>query len=418
MKETIGRLYNSQKIKDAFEFIKNDDANTLSQTLELVKIPAFSNEEKERSLHFQQLMENEGYEAIRDEVDNVYTKIKGTGSGPTVYITAHLDTVFPPDTPLTERREGERIFVPGISDDTRCLAEILSVMRAIKAADLKPAGDIIIGANVGEEGLGNLRGMRNFFKYNADSIDGFITVDGAGEGICIGAVGSIRYKVTFSGPGGHSNGAFGLVNPIHAMGRAISYISDIKTPQNPRTTFCVGVVEGGTSVNSIAGSCSMLMDLRSVSQQELLKLDSAFRECIKKAVTDENDRWEEERNSPFAHFDTSARIEVSIEEIGNRPAGMQTEDDTIVKIARQAYSAVGVTVPFLGAASTDANIPISLGIPALAISGGGKSGNAHNVDEWFDPTDAYLGVQRILLLLFALVGLDGVSDALLPVRKK
>ena len=322
------------------------------------------------------------------------------------------------DTPLIERREGEKIFVPGISDDTRCLAEILSVMRAIKAAELTPVGDIIIGANVGEEGLGNLRGVRNFFRNNADKVDGFITVDGAGTGICIGAVGSLRYKVTFSGPGGHSNGAFGLVNPIHAMGRAIAYISEMRAPQEPRTTFCVGVVEGGTSVNSIAGSCSMLMDIRSVSQEELLKLDAKFKECVQKAVKDENDRWEEERNSPFAHFDTSARIEVTIEEIGNRPAGMQTENDDIVRIVKEAYEAVGVTIPYMGAASTDANIPISLGIPAVAVSGGGKSGNAHNVEEWFDPTDAYLGVQRILLTLFSMVGLSGVSEALLPVRGK
>ncbi len=418
MRNTITTLLNSDKMKKAFEYAKLDEENTLSQTLELAAIPAFSNYEKERSNHFKALLENEGFVAVQDEVDNVYTIIKGEGCGPTVYITAHLDTVFPMDTDLTQRREGNKIFVPGITDDTHCVAEILSILRCIKNADLKPVGDIIIGANVGEEGLGNLRGMRNFFKDNKDKVDGFITIDGAGEGVCIGAIGSLRYKVTFSGPGGHSNGAFGLVNPIHAMGRAISYISDLKVPQEPKTTFCVGVVEGGTSVNSIAANCSMLMDIRSISQEELLKLDEKFKECIQKAVDDENARWEEERNSPNAHFDTSARITADIQEIGNRPAGMQSENDPIVKIAKESYEAVGVTIPYMGAMSTDANIPISLGIPALAVSGGGKGGNAHNTEEWFDPTDAYLGVQRLLLTLFSMVGLSGVSEALLPVREK
>lgn len=419
--EKMQNLYDSDLMQKAFNFIKSDGEHTLEQHLEIVQIPAFSNYEKERALHFKEMMEAEGYEVHMDKVWNVYTTIPGTGGGPTIYVSAHMDTVFPPETPLEIRRDGNRICVPGIGDDTRGCAEILGLLRAIRQMNLKPVGDIIIGGNVGEEGAGNLRGMRHFFSENADRIDAFVSIDGAMPVLCYGGTGSYRYKVTFRGPGGHSNGAFGLVNSIHAMGRAITYISELRTPHTPKTTFCVGVVEGGTSVNSIASECSMLVDMRSVDQGELDRLDAKFKTCIQKAVEDENDRWSEERDweqRDISAFDVNARITAELDKFGDRPVGHQPDYFDIVPVVTSAFRISGIEPVFMDFGSTDSNIPLSLGIPSVTIAGGGDSGNGHSVDEWFDPTDAYRGVQKNLLVVFALAGLDGVSEPMVPVRKR
>ena len=247
-----------------------------------------------------------------------------------------------------------------------------------------------------------------------------VSVDGAGCLICHGGTGSHRYEVTFRGPGGHSFGAFGLVNPIFAMGRAISYISELRTPREPKTTFSVGVVNGGTSINAIAYECSMLVDIRSNGLKELEELDAKLQECIKRAVEDENNRWETERSYEESKdsFDHNGRITVDVKQIGNRPAGSQPKDCEIVSATASAFQACGEDVEFESAGSTDANIPISLGIPAICVGGGGKGGACHSVDEWYDSKDAYKGSQRVLAAIFALVGLDGVSEPLLSRRKK
>ena len=420
MQNVVQAIQSSEPYQKAAEFIVQDCDKTLQQQLELVQIPAFSHHEEQKARRFQEMVEAEGYFAEMDDVCNVFTTIKGTGDGPTVMLTAHLDTVFPMDTPLVPRWEGTRVYCPGIADDTRGCAEVLNLLRTIRAAGLQPVGDIIIGANVGEEGLGDLKGMRHFFGKNPNLVDGYISLDGAGERYCFGAMGSYRYKVTFRGPGGHSNGDFGLVNPIHAMGRAIAYISEIRTPEHPKTTFSVGVVEGGTSVNAIAHECSMLVDLRSNGQPEQKKLDQEFRACIDRAVKDEDNRWEAERNwdknSYGRHYDPNARIEVDLQQLGNRPAGKVPADHPFVNILDTVYRAVGITPNVIPYGSMDANIPLSMGIPGVGIFGGGARGNGHSLDEWYDPTDAHLGMQRTLLLLFAMVGLHGVSAPLLPKR--
>lgn len=421
MKENIEILKNSEAMKKAFEFLRLDDAHTLEQQLRLVGIPSYYEHEEERGKYFRLLMEEIGYHTETDEAGNVYTEIAGTGNGPTVYISAHLDTVFPEGTSLEEKWEENIIRIPGICDDTRGLAEILSMLRAIHETGLKPVGNIIIGGNVGEEGLGNLKGVRHFFKNNADKVDGFISVDGVGELICYGGTGSHRYEVTFHGVGGHSYSAFGLVNPIHAMGRAISYISEIRTPREPKTTFSVGVVSGGTSVNAIPSECKMLVDIRSDGQKELEELDAKIQKAIYRGAEDENKRWEEERSYPqegLNRFDTEARIHVTMKQIGDRPVGNQNKDCEIVDILTESYAAMGVTPVYMSNGSTDANVPLSLGIPAVCICGGGRGGNYHSLEEWFDPTDAYLGVQRNLLALFAMTGLDGVAKPALRIRNK
>ena len=420
MATEIEKILESLVFQEATAFIEKDERNTIAQQLELVQIPAFSNHEERRARRFKELMEAEGYSAQMDEVNNVYTVIPGAGSGPTLYVSAHLDTVFPLDTPLNPRLEKGVIHCPGISDDTRGLAEILALLRVFRKTGIQPVGTLILGGNVGEEGLGNLRGMRHFFQNHKDKIDGFFSIDGAGTGYTYGGTGSVRYKVTFRGPGGHSYGDFGCVNPVHAMGRAIALIGELRTPEIPKTTFNVGVVEGGTSVNAIAYECSMLVDMRSDEQAELDKLHQEILECIRQGTEQENQRWESERtwnrNLFGRTYDPSARITVEFEKVGDRPCGNQSQESPIVQTVVEAYQALGVDPPAVAHSSTDANIPLSLHIPAVTISGGGRSGNCHSLNEWFDTTDSFKGTQRILLAVLGCTGLRGISTPLLPKR--
>ncbi len=421
MKTAIETLLHSAPMQEAFRYLESDDRHTLEQQLELVRISAYSNQEEARAKQFQKMIEEIGYETKMDEVGNVYTRIPGSGEGPTVYLSAHMDTVFPPETPLEIQWDGNKICVPGIADDTRGMAEILSMLRAIKKADLRPVGDLIIGGDVGEEALGNLKGVKHFFGKYADWIDGFVSLDAVGCLICYGGTGSHRYKVTFRGPGGHSYNAFGVVNPIHAMGRAISYLSEIRTPKEPKTTFSVGVVDGGTSVNAIASECSMQVDMRADGAAELEELDAKFHDCLKRAVEEENDRWVKERTyeqSGIVQFDRDARIELEITPIGDRPVGSQPKDCEIVNIWAGAYRLMGEEPVYMPNGSTDANVPISLGIPAVCVCGGGKAGLNHSVKEWFDPTDAWKGPQRNLLALFAMTGLSDVCRPCLSRRER
>lgn len=422
MRREMERLYQSPLFQRAASYIEQDAAHTVEQQVELTQIPAFSNQERQKALRFRELMEAEGYSAEMDEVCNVFTRIPGTGEGPTLYVTAHLDTVFPMDTDLQVRREGSKTFCPGIADDTRGCAEILALLRALRESAIRPVGDLLIGANVGEEGLGNLRGMRQFFQSRAQEVDGFFSIDGAGEDITYGGTGSLRYKVTFRGPGGHSYGDFGCVNPIHAMGRAIAKIGELRTPRTPKTTFNVGVVEGGTSVNAIAYECSMLVDMRSEEADALEKLHQEVVRCVEQAAEEENQRWVQERDwledNPGRTYDPDARIQVEWEQVGNRPCGSQPLESPLVQTVLEAYRALGTEPGLTAHSSTDANLPLSLGIPACTLGGGGTCGGCHSLEEWYDAAGAPLGTQRLLLAILACVGVTGVSQPLLPKRER
>lgn len=389
-------------VQKALQLIEQDDENTLQQQLELTQIPAPSNDERNRALRVKELLEAAGYAVEMDQVSNVYTTLPGTGEGPTVMLAAHLDTVFPAGTDVTVRREGEKYCAPGITDDTRAVAELLSIARALRQSGLKTVGNLVLCANVGEEGLGNLRGVRHIFETRRD-LDAFVSIDlPATEGIVFGATGSYRYRVTYRGPGGHSFAAFGLPNPIHALGRAVGEIAKLRTPEDPKTTFNVGVIGGGTSVNSIPYEASMLIDMRSNSAQELDKLDQKVMALVRQAAQEENDHWHSEQ-----------KVTVQIEQLGNRPAGMQPGDCTIVQVFEAANRAVGFEPKLMGASSTDCNIPISLGVPAVAVGRGGKGGQNHSLEEWFIPLQAYKGPQKDLLGVLALVGVQGVSEPML-----
>ncbi len=426
MKKTYEMLDKSDVLQRARKIIFADRDNTIAQHKALTLVPAFSRHEEKRADFYQQLMEAEGFESVRDSVNNVYTVIRGTGNGPTLYFTAHLDTVFPMDTPLEIRMNGERYACPGVGDDTAALSQTLTLMRAVRDSGIRFRGDLIIGGNVGEEGLGDLYGVKQFFKDHPEGIDGFVSVDGFPHSIIYGGTGSYRYEVCFSGPGGHSMADFGMPNPIHAMGRAIAKISDVKVPAKPWTTFSCGVVEGGTSVNSIAHDCKFLLDIRSDSKECLDRANEEIMACIRTAVEEENARWAAERDrddvSPYKpgpgelpHADRV--VSCRVVQVGNRPAGSQPRDLPLVRACAADYEYFGYETGYIAASSTDANVPISLGVPGITIGGGGTGSGAHSLAEEFDPAGLEQGVYEMFMLIAALLGVDGLSEPLLPPLK-
>lgn len=383
-------------VQVALDSIQDWQGWTLDQQVELTEIEAPPFLEQTRAEEFQRRLLALGFENVRiDEEGNVIAERAGTGDGPLVVISGHLDTVFPGGTDVRVRREGGRLHAPGISDDGRGLAVVLTVARAFQQLQIPTAGTVLFVGTVGEEGQGNLRGVRHLFeKELAGRVDYFISVDGTGYGITSAAVGSNRYRVRFQGPGGHSYGAFGMPNPAHALGRAVAAIADIQVPARPRTTFSVSVLDGGTSVNSIPFEAVMEIDMRSEEPSALVELDARVRDAIHAGVAAEKARW------PGSNRELTVRIDT----IGIRPAGAQPETAPIVQVAVAASRALGLSSG-IGASSTDSNIPMSLGIPAITIDGGGRGGSSHAPEEWYEETpDSYKGPQWAALIVAALAG--------------
>ncbi len=418
MKERILQLYNSDKVKKALAFIEEDEAHTIEQQVELTLIPAYSNHEEAKAARFREMIEELGYGTFQDEVCNTFTIIPGPEDGPVVMVTAHLDTVFPMDTVLEDRREGTRICIPGICDDTRGDAEILAILRAMKAADLKPACTLIIGGDVGEEGMGNFRGVRHIFNTKNTKVDAFVSIDGCGKGLTYGAVSDVQYRITFRGPGGHSMGSWGVVNPVMCMGRAIARISQERVPEDPFTIFNVSTVSGGTGVTSIASECSFTMDVRSADAKVMEDFRDKCLHIAQECAAEEYDRWTQERSvmqeKGFAHKeDYEAKVTVSYEEIGGSYGGVQAEDCEIVSIVKAAFEVCGMEPEMEPLSSTDANIPLSLGIPAVTISCGGTSGGTHDISEWYEPEGASEGTKKNLMCILALTGAEGIMEPLI-----
>lgn len=386
--------------------IKADDGRTLEEQKRITEIPAPPFKEKVRADYFLKRFKELGLaDASIDGEGNVIGIRKGTASKPKLVVSAHLDTVFPEGTDVTVKEKDGMLLAPGIGDDSRGLAALLAVLKAINENGIRTVGDVVFVGTVGEEELGNLRGVRALFRDHKD-IDGFISVDGLSVARIVNqATGSHRYEVIFKGPGGHSFQEFGLPSAIHAMGRAIAKISDVQTTSNPKTTFTVGTVRGGTSVNAIAAEARMAIDMRSNSTEELLKLEAGVLALIKEAAAEENKRW------------NSDKISVEINLIGARPAGAVAEDAAIVQASRRAVTTVSrpALVTFAGS-STDSNLAMSLGIPAVTLGGGGEGGAWHSQREWYKPTDAHFGPQHVLLTMLALAGVQDVSPPLLAVR--
>jgi acetylornithine deacetylase/succinyl-diaminopimelate desuccinylase-like protein len=298
--------------------------------------------------------------------------------------------VFPEGTDVTVKRDGAVLRAPGIGDDCRGLAVVVAVARAMVKGTIQTPGTITFVGTVGEEGLGDLRGVKFLFREGLKGqIDRFVSIDGTGLGITHIAVGSLRYRVTFKGPGGHSYGAFGMVNPIHALGRAMARVADFEVPREPKTTFNVGRIGGGTSVNAIPFEAWAEVDMRSADPASLQSLDAKFHKAMDDAVADENARW------------GSRQLTVDKAVVGNRPAGRTAGDSAIVVAAVAATKALGFPVS-LDEGSTDSNIAMNLGIPAVTIDGGGRGTGAHALDETFDFTNSWQGTQRALLLAVVL----------------
>jgi acetylornithine deacetylase/succinyl-diaminopimelate desuccinylase-like protein len=385
-------------VRSAMERIRADNAWTIEQQISICEIPAPPFKEERRAAEMKKRFEALGLRNVRiDSIGNVIAERTGTGGGPVVVIAAHLDTVFPEETDVQVKREGTMLRGPGIGDDCRGLAVLLAVAKAMTASNVRTQGTIYFVANVGEEGPGNLRGVKHLFaKPPAAKIDYFISVDGTGLGLTSRAVGSNRYRVSFKGPGGHSYGAFGMPSPIHALGRAIAKISAIQVPRTPKTTFNVGIVEGGTSVNTISPLGAMDMDLRSESPDELAKLDASFRKAVDEGLAEENARWPQSR----------VRVTVDVQSIGIRPAAAPPDTSRIIQIAQAAARALGFEAPG-SASSTDANWPMSLGIQAITLDGGGEGRGAHSVTESYDDGErGWLGPQWALLTITMLAGVN------------
>jgi tripeptide aminopeptidase len=398
-------------VQQALAFLKADDANTLSEQKAINVIPAPPFKEKVRGEFYAKRLKELGLADVHiDSEGNVIGLRRGSGHGPRLVLSAHQDTVFPEGTDVSIHEREGKVFAPGISDDTRGLAALLSVIRAFNASGIRTTGDILFVGTVGEEGMGDLRGVKALFREDKN-IDGFISVDGTDVArITYQGTGSHRYVVTFKGPGGHSFGAFGLPSAIHAMGRAIAKISDLTVPKTPKTTFTVGTVAGGTSVNAIAGSATMEIDMRSNGGPQLLEIESKVLAAINQAVEEEDARWHPEKD-----FE---RITVDAKLVGDRPGGSASPDQAPVWVSALATEAIGQKQTLTEASSTDSNVPINLGIPAVTLGGGGKSNGAHSLRESFDPTDAYLGPQKIFLTVLGLVGVDGVAPPALAKRQR
>jgi acetylornithine deacetylase/succinyl-diaminopimelate desuccinylase-like protein len=386
-------LINEPTIKAALDAAKRNEPWTLEEQIRINEIPAPPFKEEVRAREMERLFKELGLKDVRiDKEGNVIGVRPGEKPAPNVVISAHLDTVFPEGTDVTVKREGNILRAPGIVDDTRGLAALLNIIRSLDEGKVRTAGTITFVGTVGEEGLGDLRGVKALFRDTLkDQIDFFISIDGTSiNRVTSAGVGSYRYRVTFKGTGGHSYGAFGLANPIHALGRAIDGIAEIQVPRQPKTTFNVGRIGGGTSVNSIAFEAWMEVDMRSETMVALEAVKEQFMTSVNSAVEAENKRWGGRGN-----------LSVELELVGLRPAGETSQQSPIIKATNAAVVALGLQ-PIHSAGSTDSNVPMNLGVPAVTIGGGGSGFGAHALDEYFDSTDSHLGPQMAILLLAAL----------------
>jgi tripeptide aminopeptidase len=390
---TPADLVKDPAVKAALDAVKANEPQTIEEQIRFCQIPAPSFKEETRGKELERVFQQIGLQNVRvDKAGNVLGEFRGTAPHPHAVIAAHLDTVFPEGTDVRVKREGSVLRGPGIGDDCRGLAVLVSVARELKKANVRPKGTITFVANVGEEGLGDLRGVKQLFRETLkDQIDSFVSIDGTGVHVTNVAVGSHRYRVTFKGPGGHSFGAFGLANPIGAMGRAIAKIEEMQVPKQPKTTFNVGRVGGGTSVNSIPFEGWMEVDMRSSDPASLAAVDASFQKAVDAAVAEENQRW-----------GAAKTVTVVKELVGDRPAGSTPENSAIVRSGLAAATVLGFSAN-LGEGSTDSNTPMSMKIPAITIGGGGRGRDAHALTESFDTTDSWMGTQHALLLVVSLV---------------
>ncbi len=397
--QEVARLAASTEVKAAFEWFRDQETEFARWQLELARIPAPPFGEIARSDWLAERFRGLGLLKVhKDSIGNVFGSKPGV-STPIISISAHLDTVFPANTPLNIRQQGRKLSGPGISDNASGVTALLAIAAAFENFNLPHSASLLFIGNVGEEGEGDLRGMRHIFSDPkwTDSIQVSVVLDGAGtDTIVAEALGSRRFEVTVRGPGGHSWSDFGAPNPIVVLGRAIHLFSQTRVSSSPKTTFNVGVIRGGTSVNSIPESASMRVDLRSSSASEIERLALELRRAVEQALQEEEARTTNSRNS---HHRPQLNSEMVV--IGDRPGGELDTNARILQIARAVDTHLGNNA-HVQRASTDANIPISMGREAIAIGAGGSGGGAHTLQEWFDTTGRELALERILLIVLCL----------------
>jgi len=396
--DAVDAVMTNPPVRRALELSKDSEPRTIADQIRFCETAAPTSKEGARAELLKRAFVDVGLNGVyQDRAGNVIGSRPGAAVRPRVMLAAHLDTVFPEGTSVLVRRVGSTLLGPGIGDNCRGLAVLVAVARVLRETRLELPGSIVFVATVGEEGLGNLRGVRELFGATGGGatrppdMDFFVSIDGPGLHVTNVAVGSHRYRVTFKGPGGHSFAAFGVPSPVAALSRAVTRISDIEVPRQPRTTFNVGKIGGGSAVNAIPTDAWMEVDLRSSSPTALTALEGKFQNAIDSAVHEENVRG----GTPNA-------ITATRELIGDRPAGMTSLRSPIVRTALQAGRALNLKELRLSEGSTDANIPISLGLPAITIGGGGTGADAHAPTESFDSTDAWQGTQHALLVTIAL----------------
>ncbi len=402
--DELARLARDPAIRKAFTYLEATDGAALEDLIMLTQIPAPPFQEEVRARKYAEMLRAAGADSVHiDEVGNVIALRRGRTGGRVVAVAGHLDTVFPEETDLTVTQRGDTLFAPGIADDTRGLIAVLYTLKAMQEAGVRTDADLLFIGSVGEEGLGDLRGVKHLFREGGPRIDAFIAIDGSSDNRVVAqALGSRRYRVTFKGPGGHSWGAFGGGNPAHALGRAVRIFDEAAarfTASGTRTSYNVGRIGGGTSVNSIPFEAWMEVDMRSESQTSLLAIDSIFRASMRQAL--------EEQNRLVRRGE---QLVVELEQVGDRPSGETDPNAPLLLRALAGIRHFGGT-PTVQRSSTDSNIPISLGIPAVTMASGGSADRSHSLDEYWINRNAYVAVQRLLLVLAAEGGVSGVVKA-------
>jgi len=394
--QILRELLVSPQVRACFQFFDEHSAEITDEQIAICSIPAPPFGEEASANYLCEKFRALGLTEVKIDVEgNCVALRRGRSVSPLLVVSAHLDTVFPPGTDFTVRREQNKLLAPGIADDGCGLAALIALLRALEACSIETQGSLLFVGTVGEEGEGNLRGARYLLTAGewAGRVDSFISFDGPGvERITHAALGSRRYRVQLKGTGGHSWGDFGAANPVHALGRAVARLASYPAPTSPRTTFNVGRIEGGASVNVIPREATMDVDMRSEAAAELQRLDAFFRRAVREAVDDEN----------AGRRAGTPPLELDLKLIGDRPSGETQRDTSIVRIAEEATRYFGYH-PRLDRSSTDSNVAISLGIPAITLGTGGASGNSHTLNEWYDPRGRETGLKRALLVMLGLV---------------
>ncbi len=393
----IKAILKNKKVKKSFEYILQQEPFTYENLIKITEIEAPPFKEEKRAIAFKKMIEEVGIDSIWIDIEgNVVGLLRGQQGVKTVGIDAHLDTVFPEGTDVKVRVKNDTLYAPGIADDSRGLSMLITILKTIKSNNIILRDNLLFIGTVGEEGLGDLRGVKYLFRDGAQKIDSWISIDGGSIGrVNNKGLGSYRYRVTFTGPGGHSWGSFGLVNPHHALGKAIQLFvnsADSYTSTGPKTSYNIGVIKGGTSINSIPFESIMEVDIRSVDPNRLDEMEKILENSVKEALDDQNSRKRMGGNLTYV-----------IDKIGNRPSGELSPSLPLVQRAMAVTKHFGVT-PRLTRGSTNSNIPISLGIPSVTIGRGGKGGNVHSLDEWWYNDRGYRSIQLSLLLVLMEAG--------------